>query len=417
MSTHASAVQHSTDEPSDIEEAKEAKVLISPLSLTCHQCGASYSRPVLEPDQWAQCVRCGSVLESYAVFTAGAWLAIVLAAFLSLSFANAYPVATLFLQGQGQAATFFDAVAVSWQEGYPEVAVITFAAGFLLPVFHLSLLVWVLGPLAFGRLPLFFEPAIRLLDHLKPWCMVPVFLVGILVSVVKLAGLASLVAGIGLFATAMAAVLITSLGRINATKLRSMAHDSGLLIQHLGKPKPPSPVSISRAWALIFAAIILYIPANLLPIMKIDSFGGNSAHTIVGGVIELWQMGSWDIALVVFIASVVVPVFKLISLSVLVLLTQRSVNQGLRTRTQLYRAVEFIGQWSMLDIFVVILLSALGRFGALLSIEPGSGAVAFGAVVILTMLAAMSFDPRLAWRRAGHRLHVLSRSREPQQRS
>jgi len=346
------------------------------------------------------------VLESYALFTPAAWLAIVLAAVMSLGFANAYPVATLFLQGQGQAATFFDAVNVVWQEGYPEVSVITFAAGFLLPVFHLSLLVWVLGPLTFGRLPLFFEPAIRLLDHLKPWCMVPVFLVGILVSVVKLAGLASLVMGVGLFATAFAAVLITSLARLNAGKLRSMAHDMGLQVLILPRPKPPSPAQISRVWALIFAAVILYVPANLLPIMKIDSIGGASAHTIVGGVIELWQMGSWDIALVVFIASVVVPVFKLISLSVLVLLTQRGVSQGLRTRTQLYRAVEFIGQWSMLDVFVVILLSALGRFGALLSIEPGSGAVAFGAVVILTMLAAMSFDPRLAWRRAGHRLHV-----------
>ena len=376
------------------------------MSLVCHQCGAAYTRPVLEPDQWAQCVRCGSVLESYALFTPAAWLAIVLASIFSLGFANAYPVATLFLQGQGQAATFFDAVGVAWQEGYPEVSVITFAAGFLLPIFHLCVLIWVLGPLALGRMPLFFEPAIKLLDHLKPWCMVPVFLVGILVSVVKLAGLASLVMGVGLFATALAAVLITSLARLSSGKLRSMAHDMGLPAHRPPRPKPPSPAQISRVWALISAAVILYVPANLLPIMKIDSIGGASAHTIVGGVIELWQMGSWDIALVVFIASVVVPVFKLISLSVLVFLTQRGVGQGLRTRTQLYRAVEFIGQWSMLDVFVVILLSALGRFGALLSIEPGSGAVAFGAVVILTMLAAMSFDPRLAWRRAGHRLHV-----------
>lgn len=379
-----------------------------PLTLTCHQCGAVYSRPELEPDQWAQCVRCNSVLESYATFSPVAWIAIILTALISLGFANAYPVATLFLQGQGQPATFFDAIAVVWREGYPEVSVVTFAAGFLLPVVHLCLLLWVLLPLSFGRLPLFFESVLKAIDHLKPWCMVPVFLVGILVSVVKLAGLASLVVGVGLFATACAAICLTSLGRLGEHRLRLMALDLGVPAELPIIPRPPSPAQISRAWALVLAATILYIPANLLPIMQITSVGGNSGHTIIGGVIELFQMGSWDIALVVLVASVMVPVFKLAALSVLIALTQYGAVQGLRKRTQIYRVVEFIGQWSMLDVFVVILLSALGQFGALLSIEPGSGAIAFGAVVILTMLAALSFDPRLAWRRAGHRRHVSS---------
>lgn len=381
---------------------------MGPLTLSCHQCGAVYSRPVLEHNQQSQCVRCETTLESYALFTPAAWLAVVFAAILSLGFANAYPVATLFLQGQGQAATFFDAVAVVWAEGYPEVSVLTFAAGFLFPLFHLFVLIWVLGPMALGRRPLYFDSAIKLIDHLKPWCMVPVFLMGILVSVVKLVGVASLVMGIGLFATGLAAVLITSLSKLNATKLRSMAHDMGLPSSAPHVLKPPSPAQISRVWALLLAAVILYFPANLLPIMKIDSIGSTSSHTIIGGVIELWGMGSWDIALVVFIASIVVPVFKLMSLTALLILTQRQSSHALITRTKVYRFVEFIGQWSMLDVFVVILLSALGRFGALLSIEPGSGAVAFGAVVVLTMLAAMNFDPRLAWRRAGHRLNVKS---------
>lgn len=379
-----------------------------PLTLTCHQCGAVYLRPELEPDQWAQCIRCNSVLESYAAFTPNAWLAIILTAFISLFFANIYPVATLYVQGQGQAATFFDAVSVVWKEGYQEVAIVTFAAGFLLPVFQLSLLFSVMLPLSLRRLPAYFEWAIKMIDHLKPWCMVPVFLVGILVSVVKLAGLASLVAGVGLFATACAAIFITSTGRLDAHRLRLMALDLGVPAQLPTLPKPPSPAQIKQVWALLLAAVILYIPANLLPIMKITSVGGTSAHTILGGVIELFQMGSWDIALVVLVASVLVPVFKLVALSVLLVLTQYGAMRGLRRRTQIYRVVEFIGQWSMLDVFVVILLSALGQFGTLLRIEPGSGAVAFGAVVILTMLAALSFDPRLAWRRAGYRRQVSS---------
>lgn len=378
----------------------------APVVLTCHHCGVAYRRPELEPGEWATCVRCASTLETYASFSAGAWLAVLIATAISFTLANAFPVATLYVQGAGQAASFIDAVIVTWQVGYPEVAVITFAAGFFLPACQLGLLIWIFGAMAFGRLPLFFETAILLVDRLKPWCMVPVFLMGVLVAVVKLAGLASLTPGIGLFATATTAVLITALTRLNSEKIRFMAHDLDLDVKPAPHPKPPSPTLITRTWALMLGAVILYIPANMLPIMKVTTLGSESAHTIMGGVIELWKMGSWDIALIVFIASVFVPLFKLVALGALVFLAQQRESLKLRERTHLYVIVEFIGQWSMLDVFVVILLSALGHFGSLLSIEPGGGAAAFGGVVILTMLAAMGFDPRLAWRLAGHRRHL-----------
>ena len=380
------------------------------LMLACHHCGAAYQRPVLEPGQWAQCERCDNVLETYSTFTPGAWLAVIVAALLCFALANVYPIATLLISGQSQAASFFDAIIITWQAGYPEVAVVAFAAGFLLPFVQLLLLLWVFFSLSLGRLPLRFEELISLIDLLKPWCMVPVFLMGILVSVVKLVGLASLVAGVGLFATAASAIFVTALTRLSAQKIRCLAHDMGLPAPVEALPKAPSPALFNRTWALIVAAALLYIPANLLPIMQINSIAGNSAHTILGGVIELVGMGSYSIAAVVFVASVIVPSFKLVCLSVLVYLAQRRALGGLRTRTHLYEVVEFIGQWSMLDVFVVILLSALGRFGALLTIDPGGGAAAFAGVVILTMLAALGFDPRLAWRRAGHRRHFLPES-------
>ena len=379
---------------------------VTPQRLTCHHCGVAYRRPALAPGEWATCFRCGSTLETFALFSAAAWLAVLIATVISFTLANAFPVATLYVQGAGQAASFIDAVVVTWNVGYPEVAVITFAAGFFLPACQLGLLIWIFGALAVGRLPLFFESAVELVDRLKPWCMVPVFLMGVLVAVVKLAGLASLTPGIGLFATATSAVLITALARLNSAKIRAMAHDLGLPAHPSPALKPPSPTIIMRTWALMLGAVILYIPANMLPIMKVSSMGSDSAHTILGGVIELWQMGSWDIALVVFIASVVVPLFKLVALGTLLFLTQQKNSARLRQRTHLYVIVEFIGQWSMLDVFVVILLSALGHFGSLLSIEPGGGAAAFGGVVILTMIAAMGFDPRLAWRLSGHRKHL-----------
>ena len=360
----------------------------------------------LAPGEWARCARCEAVLEQYAVFNPGAWLAVVIGAMMTFIIANAYPVATLYLSGSGQPATFLDAVDVTWTTGYPLVAIMTFAAGFLFPMLHLGLLLWVLGPMSLGKMPLFFDTAIILIDKLKPWCMVPVFLIGVLVAVVKLAGMASLKPGIGLFATAVTTVLITSLLRLSAQRLRFMAADLGLPAREAAFLKAPSPRNFPVTWALLLSACFLYFPANLLPVMNISSIGGNSRHTIMGGVVELWQMGSWDIALIVFIASVAVPLFKLIALATLVYQAQKGKTGQLKARTHLYHIVEFIGQWSMLDVFVVILLSALGRFGSLLDIEPGLGAAAFGGVVIMTMLAALGFDPRLAWRRAGYRGHL-----------
>ncbi len=374
--------------------------------MTCRHCGAIYQRAHLEQGERAQCLRCDAVLESYGVFSPSAWLAVLVTAVIAFALANSFPIATLFFQGSGQSASFMDAVVMTWASGYEEVAVMTFLVGFMLPVCHVSLLIWILGAFAFGKLPLFFETAVAWVDHLKPWCMIPVLLMGVLVAIVKLVGLASLEPGIGLFATAVTAVLLTAISRLDGHKIRLMAYDLNLSQEQMPALKPPSPALISRTWALILAAMLLYIPANLLPIMKITTLGSPSAHTIVGGVIELWQMGSWDIAVVVFIASVLVPSFKLVALSWLVYMTQSRSGSQLRKRTHLYGAVEFIGQWSMLDIFVVILLTALGHFGALLDIEPGAGAACFGAVVVLTMVAAMGFDPRLPWRMAGHRKHL-----------
>ena len=120
-------------------------------TLSCHHCGVMYRRPVLAPGEWATCLRCGGTLETYAAFSASAWFAVLIATVITFILANAFPVATLFVQGAGQAASFIDAVVVTWQVGYPEVAVLTFAAGFFLPACHLGLLIWIFGALAFGE--------------------------------------------------------------------------------------------------------------------------------------------------------------------------------------------------------------------------------------------------------------------------
>ncbi len=157
------------------------------------------------------------------------------------------------------------------------------------------------------------------------------------------------------------------------------------------------PESISRTWALLITAYILIIPANILPIMETGSLFGSQRDTILSGVIYLWTSGSWALALLVFFASIVVPLAKLVALTYLLHSVQRQSSQNPERRTRLYHLLKFIGRWSMLDIYVVTLLVALVQLQSLATIKAAPGAVAFGAVVVITMFASMTFDPRMIW--------------------
>jgi len=155
--------------------------------------------------------------------------------------------------------------------------------------------------------------------------------------------------------------------------------------------------SIQYTWALVVAAAIFYIPANVLPILTTSALGSSDSETIMGGVMLLYNTGSWELALIVLIASVMVPLGKLVALAWLLITVQRGSLGGLRDRTRLYRLVHLIGRWSMLDIFVVTFTVAIVQLQPLMSVEPAPGVLFFAAVVILTMMAADSFDPRLIW--------------------
>jgi len=157
------------------------------------------------------------------------------------------------------------------------------------------------------------------------------------------------------------------------------------------------PESLSRTWALLITAMILMIPANVYPIMSVVSLGTESSDTIMSGVILLAEMGMIPIALVVFIASVFVPVIKLLALTLLLLTAQNHWDLSLRQCTMLYRMVHFIGRWSMLDLFVISVLVTLVDLGNIATITGGAGATAFGGVIVVTMLAANTFDSRLIW--------------------
>ena len=155
--------------------------------------------------------------------------------------------------------------------------------------------------------------------------------------------------------------------------------------------------SIQYTWALVIAAAICYIPANALPVLSTTTLGSTDSDTIMGGVVFLYTSGSWPLALIVLIASVMVPLGKLAALVYLLIAVQRGTVGGHRERTRLYRMVEFVGRWSMLDVFVDTFTVALIQLSPLMSVQPGPGVLFFAAVVVLTMIAAESFDPRLIW--------------------
>ena len=180
-------------------------------------------------------------------------------------------------------------------------------------------------------------------------------------------------------------------------------HRPSLVVKHLSCPRCGAslhlrkPNSISRTWALVIAAFIFYIPANIYPITVITSLGKVQSDTIISGVIYFIKTGMWPIGLVIFTASIFVPILKLSTLSYLLISIQRKSQWRPDERTRLYRITEAVGRWSMVDIFVLSILVALAKLGYFATVETGPAAVYFAAVVVITMFAAMVFDPRLIW--------------------
>ena len=157
------------------------------------------------------------------------------------------------------------------------------------------------------------------------------------------------------------------------------------------------PNSLNRTWALVITAFVLYIPANVFPVMTVISFGHGEPDTILSGVKALIAANMWPLALLVFFASITVPMLKLCGLVFLLVSVHRKSTWRLRDRTVLYRIIESVGRWSMIDIFMISILIALVKLQAIATIEPGIGATSFAGVVIITMIASMMFDPRLMW--------------------
>jgi len=400
--------------------------------VACRHCDTLHQRLPIEPGAVATCTRCGYALFRGSVLPLHGWLAVLTAALLVFAIANWFPIVRLSIQGMTVRATLPDALWLTWQQGHQILAVMTGMFGFWVPLTQIVVALWAVMAIRSGRLPADFRYGMRLLHLAEPWSMIPVLLLGILVAIVKFASLAKVTPEPGIWALAALAFLLTGIGRLTAHRLWRFAEDAGLVpVSSLDTAKEPwaacsscgyvqsvddgaqaqscercgaglhrrKPDANSRAWALLIAASIIYIPANVLPIMRVRTPTSDGLHTILGGVIELWRLGSWDLAVIVFTASIVVPMTKLMALGILLLRQRWRGFWVQRQRTRLYELIEFIGLWSMLDVFVVIIMTAMANFPGISQVIAAPGAASFGMVVILTMLATMSYDPRNGWDR------------------
>ncbi|MEE2977563.1 MAG: paraquat-inducible protein A [Pseudomonadota bacterium] len=422
--------------------------------IACHECDRVFRRPPPLEGLNVRCSRCASDLSSahLARPTLDNAAAMAVAALITLVIAQCFPIIALKAQGMTSQATLLDAVSSLWAGHMGVVAAVVFFTTTLFPSMELLALLYVLLPLRAGSVPPGYRLVIRFLQWLRPWGMIEVFMLGVLVTTVKMISLARVIPGAGLFAFGALTVLLALVSRFDphrlwhacdeikggdgaapsgelrtgaslkepfvADSLKAVsAKQAGLVVCHTcgsvqqrdGVGSHPRcrrchtalherrPASVSRTAALLLAAALLYIPANLLPVMHSTSLGRSEDDTILSGVAYFWTSGDWGLAAVVFIASVVVPMLKLAILAVLVFAARRRSTWRPHERTRLYRLVERIGRWSMLDVFVVALTVALVHFGSFAVITAGPVALAFGAVVILTMIASMQFDPRLIW--------------------
>ena len=392
----------------------------------CPGCGLFQTVPALVPGMSAQCARCPTILRRTSSHRIDHIIALTVAAFVLLVVMCTTTLMSVETAGISRTANLFSGPWELVRRNMGPLALVIVFVTVLAPLGRLVGMLYVLIRLHETRPPRHLRRVFALAERLRPWSMIEVFVFGVFVAYVKLGDLVT----IGLMAGVYALLALTFVlvwmdsaldreavwERLYHGDLAGGLHDPtdavgcetcGLVsVPEPDDPRCPrcesvlherKPNSVARTWALIIAAAIFYIPANYYPVLSVVQLGAGQPSTILGGVEELVTAGQYPLALLVFFASIAVPVLKLVGLSVMLVTIQTGRAGWLRDRVRLYHIVRFIGRWSMIDIFMESLLGALVQFGNVVTIEPGIGAVAFCAVVILTIFAAETFDPRLMW--------------------
>jgi len=404
--------------------------------VACPDCGLVQRLPPVGRGHIAECRRCERVLAGAATGRVDAPLALALAALLLLIPATVEPLLSVASHGAARTCWLSSGIAGLWHEGFAALAVIVGAFCLAFPYIYLLALIAVLTTLRLGGRARM-GPTFRWIMRLRPWMMLEIFLVGCFVAYSRLrlvVGVQVLVGGWCLMGATLALLLaLTQLdertvwevlplrrarqysrwhsgrhggARVDLARaiactacelLVSDAHAGGACPRCGAALHDRKPFAFRATAALVAAGFLLYIPANALPVLTLVSFGNEQSNTIITGVLELIRNRLWPLALIVFLASIVVPLLKLCGLTWMLLATYQGTPRTLLARTRFYRLIETVGSWSNIDVFVASVLVALLQFGAIAQARAGPGLTAFAAVVILTMIATRTFDTRLMW--------------------
>ncbi len=410
----------------------------------CPGCGLLQMVPALSPGASAQCARCPTILRRASTHRLEHIIALTATALVLLALMCASALMSVETAGIRHVANLFSGPEELVRQDMAPLAAVVLFVTVLAPLARFLGMLYVLIRAHERHPPRHLRRVFALSERLRPWSMIEVFVLGVFVAYVKLGGLVEIGLRTGVYALlALTIVLVWIDAALDREKVwERLDHEDRADARHCGgnadpigcetcglvsapeaahlAPGHPPPGdrrcprcdgmlhprrhnSIERTWALVIAAAILYIPANYYPVLTVVQLGAGQPSTILGGVEELVQTREYPLAALVFFASILVPVLKLVGLSFMLIATQTGRAGWLRDRTRLYHIVRFIGRWSMIDIFMESLLGALVTFGAVITIQPGVGALAFCAVVVLTMFAAETFDPRLMWDTAAAR--------------
>ncbi|MEH8016280.1 PqiA/YebS family transporter subunit [Rheinheimera muenzenbergensis] len=407
--------------------ATSASVLQTELVL-CRHCDLVQQLPELAAGEEAGCSRCGSYLDARHPDPVVRPVLFAGSALFMLLLANLFPFVSMYAAGNSSQMHFFDTSSVLFSQHQQWLALLVWLFIQAVPAACMLAIIYLkLGMLY--QLPARIWVA-RVLYMLKPWSMVDIFLMGLIISFVKLVADADISLGPSFWAFCLFCLLHLRAfqvidrrelwSRIAPCPVPQVAAHAGktglaqnlklckvctalvpITQTHCSRCHTKVPLrqraSMQNTLALLVAATVLYIPANLMPIMRTVSFGEVIDSTIISGLVLMWQDGAYPVAIIILIASVIVPVAKIIIMFWLCYITRLPLAQRRQSSTQIFRLVDWVGRWSMVDVLVVAIMAALVRFDLIMSVYPGVGALVFAVVVILTMLAALSFDPRLLW--------------------
>jgi paraquat-inducible protein A len=394
----------------------------------CPGCGLYQWIPPLSRNAEARCPRCSTVLRRTRSNSKNRALSLTLTSLFLYFVAVFAPFLTVDLLGKHEQSTMFSLPQAFLADGAWELAIVVMITAIIMPLVKICVMLLVLIGLRVEVPPRSLPRIFRWYERIGPWAMVEVFLLGVFVAYTRLGAIARVETGIALYAVAgLMITMVLADAVLDADSVWEKMEERGLVppanhetmqapltgcdecgrVNHAAPGRSCTrcgatlrgrrPNSLNRTWALIVTAGLLYIPANIYPVLTLVQLGRGAPSTILGGAGELLASGMWPLALLVFVASVLVPVLKLVSLVFMLVETQRGSAWRLRDRTRLYRVVDIIGRWSMIDVFMLATLVGMVRDGRLASITPGLGAICFASVVILTMFGALSFDPRLMW--------------------